>query len=127
MIFMLFIIDHNSGSILMQLPKFNLTKPPAYHWDFFVLGCTFLPCAILGLPPGNAGLVPQSPLYLCTLCMKQHIRNPTGTHHEVFTNCKEQCWSSLLQARLMFVALSSYQVLSWIPHGCLFGLLLYLV
>jgi hypothetical protein len=105
MFFMLFIIDHNVGSILMQLPKFNLTKPPAYHWDFFVLGWTFLPCTILGLPSGS-GLVPQSPLYVRTLCTKEHIRNPyTGTHHEVFTNCKEQCWSSLLQASLMFVAL----------------------
>ena len=58
MFFLLFIIDHNVSSILTQSPKFNLKKPPAYHWDFFVLGITFFPCAILGLPPGN-GLIPQ--------------------------------------------------------------------
>jgi hypothetical protein len=126
MFFILFIIDHNVGSILTQLPKFNLKKPPAYHWDFFVLGWTFLPCAILGLPPGN-GLVPQSPLYVRTLCAREHIRNPfTGAHREVFTSCEEQRWSSLAQASLMFVALSSYRILSLIPHGCLNGLLLYL-
>jgi boron transporter len=49
MFFLLFIIDHNVSSILTQSPKFNLQKPSAYHWDFFVLGLTFIPCAMLGL------------------------------------------------------------------------------
>ena len=62
MFFLLFIIDHNVSSILSQVPKYNLQKPAAYHWDFFVLGITFIPCAILGLPPGN-GLIPQAPLH----------------------------------------------------------------
>lgn len=44
--FLFFIINHNVLSILDQSPKFNLTKPPAYHWDFFVLGLAFFPCAV---------------------------------------------------------------------------------
>ena len=32
MFFLLFIIDHNVSSILTQDAKFNLQKPPAYHW-----------------------------------------------------------------------------------------------
>ena len=56
MLYLLFFIDHNISSILTQSPKYNLTKPPAYHLDFFVLGLTIIPCGLLGLPPGS-GLV----------------------------------------------------------------------
>jgi hypothetical protein len=125
MFFLLFIIDHNVSSILTQSPKFNLQKPPAYHWDFFILGVTFFPCAILGLPPGN-GLIPQAPLHCRALCTREFQTDSYGVRREVVTRCEEQRWSALGQALLMFVALSAFTVISWIPTGCLFGLLLYL-
>ncbi|CAB9531062.1 bicarbonate transporter-like protein 11 [Seminavis robusta] len=125
MFFLLFIIDHNVSSILTQSPKLNLKKPPAYHWDFFVLGITFIPCAILGLPPGN-GLIPQAPLHARALCTRKYVTDSRGVKHEVVTHCEEQRYSGLGQALLMFVALASFEVISWIPRGCLFGLFLYL-
>jgi len=125
MFFLLFIIDHNVSSIMTQSPKFNLKKPPAYHWDFFVLGITFFPCAILGLPPGN-GLIPQAPLHCRALCTRKMETDKYGVTREVVTHCEEQRWSALGQAVLMFVALSAFSVIAWIPTGCLFGLLLYL-
>jgi hypothetical protein len=90
-----------------------------------VLGLTFLPCAILGLPPGN-GLIPQAPLHCRALCTRKFETDQYGVKREVVTHCEEQRWSALGQALLMFVALSSFVVLSWIPRGCLFGLLFYL-
>ena len=126
MFFLLFIIDHNVSSILTQSPKFNLKKPPAYHWDFFILGITFIPCAILGLPPGN-GLIPQAPLHCRALCTRKIEPDPvSGVKKEVVTHCEEQRWSGLGQSLLMFVALAAFTVISWIPRGCLFGLFLYL-
>jgi boron transporter len=130
MFFLLFIIDHNVSSILTQSPKFNLKKPAAYHWDFFVLGLTFVPCALLGLPPGN-GLIPQAPLHCRALCTRQYMaidvqNNPHGPQKEVVTHCEEQRWSGLGQSLLMLAALSCFTVLSWIPRGVLFGLFLYL-
>jgi hypothetical protein len=125
MFFLLFIIDHNVSSILTQSPKFNLKKPPAYHWDFLVLGVTFFPCAILGLPPGN-GLIPQAPLHCRALCTRKYVTDEFGLKREIFTDCQEQRWSGLGQALLMFVALACFTVLSWIPRGVLFGLFLYL-
>jgi boron transporter len=125
MFFLLFIIDHNVSSILTQSPKFNLKKPSAYHWDFFIVGITFFPCAILGLPPGN-GLIPQAPLHCRALCTRKFVTDSYGVRREVVTHCEEQRWSGLGQACLMFVALSCFTVISWIPNGCLFGLLLYL-
>ncbi|KAG7339143.1 HCO3- transporter family protein [Nitzschia inconspicua] len=125
MFFLLFIIDHNVSSILTQSPKFNLKKPSAYHWDFFILGITFFPCAILGLPPGN-GLIPQAPLHCRALCTREYRTDRYGVLREVVTHCEEQRWSGLGQAALMFVALNAFVIISWIPTGCLFGLLLYL-
>ena len=125
MFFLLFIIDHNVSSILTQSPKFNLKKPAAYHWDFFVLGITFIPCAILGLPPGN-GLIPQAPLHARALCTRKYVVDDRGVKHEIVTHCEELRWSGLGQALLMFVALAAFEVISWIPRGCLFGLFAYL-
>jgi hypothetical protein len=125
MLFLLFMIDHNVSSIMTQKPKFNLKKPPTYHWDFFVLGLTFIPCAILGVPPGS-GLIPTSPLHARALCTRRFFVDDHGVEREVVIHCEEQRWSGLGQALLMFVSLVSFEVVSWIPRGCLFGLFLYL-
>ena len=124
MFFALFFIDHNVSSIMAQSPKYNLQKPPAYHWDFFVLGLTMIPCGILGVPPGN-GLIPQAPLHVRALC-KRDRQKVDGVVREVYSDCQEQRWSAFLQAALMFVALTCLVVVSWIPVGCLFGILMYL-
>jgi hypothetical protein len=125
MFFLLFIIDHNVSSILTQSPNLNLKKPPAYHWDFFVLGITFLPCAILGLPPGN-GLIPQAPLHARALSSREFFVDEHGVKQERVTHVEEQRWSGLAQATLVFVALAAFQVISWIPRGALQGVFFYL-
>ncbi|GAX23544.1 hypothetical protein FisN_14Hh279 [Fistulifera solaris] len=125
MLFLLFIIDHNVSSIMTQQTKFNLQKPPTFHWDFFVLGLTFIPCAILGIPPGS-GLIPTSPLHARALCTRRYLVDDHGVEREVVIHCEEQRWSGLGQALLMFVSLVSLKVVSWIPKGCLFGLFLYM-
>lgn len=124
MLYLLFFIDHNISSILTQAPKYNLKKPAAYHWDFFSLGVTIIPCAILGLPPGS-GLIPQAPLHTRALATREIIEKH-GVKQEVTTHVEEQRWSALGQACMMFVALSLFTVISWIPKGALFGVFLYL-
>lgn len=125
MLYLLFFIDHNISSILTQAPKFNLTKPAAFHWDFLCLGLTIIPCAILGLPPGS-GLIPQAPLHTRALASRKIVTDDNGVKHEVTVHVEEQRWSALGQACLMFVALSLFVVISWIPKGALFGVFLYL-
>ncbi len=124
MLYLLFFIDHNISSILTQAPKYNLKKPPAYHWDFFCLGLTILPCAILGLPPGS-GLIPQAPLHTRALATSKVIER-NGVKHEVTIHVEEQRWSALGQSLMMFVALSLFTVIGWIPKGALSGVYLYL-
>jgi boron transporter len=124
MLHLLFFIDHNISSILTQDPKFNLKKIPTYHWDFFCLGVTIIPCAILGLPPGS-GLIPQAPLHTKALATFVRIEED-GVVWEVVTHVEEQRFSALGQALLMFIALASFKVIACIPKSVLFGVLLYL-
>jgi hypothetical protein len=125
MLYVLFFMDHNMSSAMAQAPKYNLKKPSAYHWDFFVLGLTMIPCGFLGLPPG-CGLRPQAPLHTRALCTPVKTKTGFGAHREVVTHCEEQRWSAIFQASMMFYVLYLIKVISWIPVGCLFGALLYL-
>jgi hypothetical protein len=65
-------------------------------------------------------------LHCRALCTRKFEVDEHGVKHEVVTHCEEQRWSALGQSLLMFVALASFTVLSWIPRGVLFGLFLYL-
>ena len=54
----LFYFDHTVSAQMAQLAEFKLRKPPAYHYDLFLLGWMTLLCGLLGLPPVN-GVLPQ--------------------------------------------------------------------
>jgi boron transporter len=86
--FMLYLLDHNISSTLTESPKYNLKKPSAYHWDFFVLGLTIVPCGILGLPPGS-GLIPQAPRHARALPAKKYVEE-NGVMIEIYTQIEEQ-------------------------------------
>ncbi|KAF2762223.1 hypothetical protein EJ05DRAFT_201641 [Pseudovirgaria hyperparasitica] len=66
LLMLLFYYDHNVSSITAQARHYPLLKPGGFHWDFFLLGCTTLVSAILGLPMPN-GLVPQAPVHTDSL------------------------------------------------------------
>lgn len=44
---------------MMQAPEFNLKKPPAYNYDFALLGVITAAFGLIGLPPIN-GVLPQA-------------------------------------------------------------------
>ncbi|KAJ3150771.1 hypothetical protein HDU86_006279 [Geranomyces michiganensis] len=113
----LFYFDHNVSSLLSQRPEFNLQKPAAFNWDFFVLGLTLVPCAIFGLPACN-GLIPQAPLHVSALSK----RNKLGEVVRV----AEQRVSAFSQAIFTFAILAPplLRVASHIPRAVLAGLFL---
>ena len=53
MLLVLFFFDHNVSSLLSQSPRFNLEKPPSYHYDYAVLGLILMICGFIGVPPGK--------------------------------------------------------------------------
>ncbi|XP_027333119.1 probable boron transporter 7 [Abrus precatorius] len=75
MIASLYFFDHSVASKMAQQKEYNLQKPPAYHYDIFLLGIMTLICGVLGLPPSN-GVLPQSPMHTKSLAVlrRQLIR-----------------------------------------------------
>ncbi|KAK9470664.1 HCO3 transporter family-domain-containing protein [Dipodascopsis tothii] len=69
----LFYFDHNVSSIICQDKQYPLKKPPAFHWDFLLLGITTGLAGILGLPAPN-GLIPQAPFHTASLCVTHQVK-----------------------------------------------------
>jgi hypothetical protein len=102
MIAVLYYFDHSIASQLAQQKEFNLTKPPAFHYDLFLLGFLVLlslPCRmpsftmldrygangsnptslfgqvmVCGLIgiPPSNGVIPQSPMHTKSLATLKH-------------------------------------------------------
>lgn len=111
----LFYFDHNISSIICQGPEFDLKKPSAFHWDFFLLGITTLVSGFLGLPPPN-GLIPQAPLHTLSLVKNDHEEGPYEVVEQRLTNTAQ----GLLTIGLMTGPLLT--VLHLVPQGVLGGL-----
>lgn len=124
MLLILFFFDHNVSSIMAQDPKFNLQKPPAFHYDFVVLGASVVLCGLLGVPPGN-GLIPQAPLHVRALAVVESIDTPGGKK-EVYTAVVEKRWSNLLQSVLILLTVFMFPLLKLIPQAVLSGTFLYM-
>ncbi|GAY60061.1 hypothetical protein CUMW_199190 [Citrus unshiu] len=65
----LYFFDHSVASQLAQQKEFNLKKPSAYHYDTFLLGFMTLAFGLIGLPPSNGVLLPQSPMHTKSLAV----------------------------------------------------------
>ena len=120
MLLVLFFFDHNVSSLLSQQKRFQLEKPPSYHYDFAVLGTIFALCGFFGVPPGN-GLIPQAPLHVRALAT---IENIDGK--EVYRKVEEKRWSNFLQSALCLVTLLIMPIISMIPKAVLSGTFLYM-
>ena len=99
----LFYFDHNVSSQLAQVSEFNLQRPDAYHWDFFLLGVMTLVCGLAGLPPVN-GVLPQAPMHTRACIAVGEHTGPDGKPGFVV---REQRWTNLIQSLLCAVAMFS--------------------
>ncbi|KAI8848578.1 HCO3 transporter family-domain-containing protein [Chytridium lagenaria] len=125
----LIFFDHNVSALLSQRPEHNLKKPLTYNYDFFIVGLTMIPTALLGLPVAH-GLIPQAPLHVRALAKIRRvpsIHNPSVTV-EVWDRVAEQRWSNLAQSAMVFIVLIPpvLGLLGQIPRAVLAGLFLYM-
>jgi boron transporter len=114
------------SSLIAQGSEFPLRKPPGFHWDIFLLGCTTGLAGILGIPFPN-GLIPQAPFHTQALCVTRQVvdEKAKGGHVvRVTDHVVEQRFSNLAQGLLFLVTMSGplLVVLHLIPQGVLAGL-----
>lgn len=123
----LFVFDHNVSSLLAQEAEFKLKKPPAFHWDFFVLGICIFVTGILGIPPTN-GLIPQAPLHTKSLTVIRSVHLPEGGGHDEIVRVHEQRGSNFCQAFLIgcMCFYPFLEILALVPNSALDGLFLFM-
>jgi boron transporter len=113
------------SSLIAQGSEFPLRKPPGFHWDIFLLGCTTGLAGVLGIPFPN-GLIPQAPFHTQALCVTRQVVDEKAKGHvvRVTDHVVEQRFSNLAQGLLFLVTMSGplLVVLHLIPQGVLAGL-----
>lgn len=132
----LFFFDHNVSSLMCQSKEFNLKKPSAFHWDYFIVGLSLILTGILGIPPTN-GLIPQAPLHTKSLIVykeeKVEVENPETKEITIETKLAtdgvyEQRASNLFTSLL--IGLMCFrpflQIISLVPVAALSGLFLFM-
>jgi len=123
----LFFFDHNVSSLMAQAPEFNLRKPAAYNWDFFVVGILILVCGLLGLPFTN-GLIPQAPLHVKALATYEERHAKDGSTRIVVRQVAEQRVSNCMHALAIGLCCTPpvLKLLQTIPLSVLSGLFLFM-
>ena len=123
----LFFFDHNVSSLMAQDPEFKLRKPPAYNWDFLVIGVLILVCGLLGLPFTN-GLIPQAPLHVKALATRKAEVGDDGTVKQVVARVEEQRLSNFAHALIIGLCCLPpvLKTLQLVPLAVLSGLFLFM-
>ncbi|GAY60060.1 hypothetical protein CUMW_199190 [Citrus unshiu] len=145
----LYFFDHSVASQLAQQKEFNLKKPSAYHYDTFLLGFMTLAFGLIGLPPSNGVLLPQSPMHtkslavlktqeledLTELIMKGCKEREKGKekfdpekHIDAYlpVRVNEQRVSNLLQSLLVAASVCAMPAIKLIPTSVLWGYFAYM-
>jgi len=122
---MLFFMDQNIGSAMVNNPCNKLRKGPAYHLDMLVVALMNGFLSIFGLPWMHACL-PHSPLHVRSLADVEE-RVDQGHVYEIIVKVRETRLTGLLSNVL--IGLSIFLLpypLAYIPTAVLDGLFLYM-
>ena len=122
---MLFFMDQNIGSAMVNNPCNKLKKGPAYHLDMLVVGLMNGFLSIFGLPWMHACL-PHSPLHVRSLADVEE-RVDQGHVYEIIVKVRETRITGLFSNIL--IGLSIFLLpypLAYIPTAVLDGLFLYM-
>ncbi|CAG0898498.1 unnamed protein product [Cyprideis torosa] len=122
---LLFFMDQNITSAMVNNPCNKLKKGPAYHWDLFVVALFNGILSLLGLPWMHA-MIPHSPLHAKALADVE-TRVIEGHTQDVIIHVRETRLSSLFCQILIGLSLFMLPYpLRYIPPPVLYGLFLYM-
>ncbi|XP_032786652.2 sodium bicarbonate transporter-like protein 11 isoform X2 [Daphnia magna] len=122
---LLFFMDQNITSAMVNNPCNKLKKGPAYHWDLFVVALVTAFLSVFGLPWMHATL-PHSPLHVRGLADVEE-RVDQGHVYEIIVKVRETRLTGMISH--FFIGLSLFLLpypLAYIPTAVLDGLFLYM-
>ncbi|XP_072172841.1 solute carrier family 4 member 11-like [Diadema setosum] len=122
---LLFFMDQNITSALVNNPANKLKKGTAYHLDLFVVALVNCVVSILGLPWVHAAL-PHSPLHVRALADVEE-RVDQGHVYHIIVRVRETRLTLLLSHILIGLSVLMLPLpLQYIPTAVLYGLFLYI-
>lgn len=122
---LLFFMDQNISSAMVNNPGNRLKKGSAYHWDLLVVGAVNSFLSLFGLPWVHAAL-PHSPFHVRALADVEE-RVDRGHVFEIIVKVRETRLSGLLSSCLIALSLLMLPTpLTLIPTSVLDGLFLFM-
>ncbi|ESO01913.1 hypothetical protein HELRODRAFT_65855 [Helobdella robusta] len=121
---LLFFMDQNTASAIVNSPDNRLKKGPAYHWDLVVIAIINAILSFLGLPMVH-GALPHSPLHVRAMADKED-RVYQGRVHLKIVSVRETRVTGILSHILIGLSVHFIDKLQSIPRPVLDGLFLYL-
>ncbi|XP_041360225.1 sodium bicarbonate transporter-like protein 11 isoform X2 [Gigantopelta aegis] len=122
---LLFFMDQNISSALVNNPNNKLKKGAAYHWDLFVVAIINGFLSLFAFPWVHAAL-PHSPLHVRALADVEE-RVDQGHVHQIVVSVRETRLTGIVSH--VMIGLSMFllpEPMSYIPRAVLDGLFLYL-
>jgi len=122
---LLFFMDQNISSAMVNNPQNKLKKGPAYSWDLMIIGLLNGGLSFYGLPMVH-GALPHSPLHVRALAdVEDYVEQ--GHVYQKIVFVRETRLTAIISH--VFIGLSLFLLpypLSYIPRAVLDGLFLYL-
>lgn len=122
---LLFFMDQNIASSIVNSPRNRLRKGPAYHLDLLVIALINAVLSVAGLPWIH-GALPHSPLHVRALAdIEEHVDN--GHLKEIVVHVRETRLTTLTSHILIAVSILMLpSPLDYIPIPVLYGLFMFL-
>ncbi|XP_077981270.1 solute carrier family 4 member 11-like [Glandiceps talaboti] len=122
---LLFFMDQNISSALVNSPLNKLKKGSAYHLDLFVVAILNLALSVFGLPWVHAAL-PHSPLHVRALADVEE-RVDQGHVQTIIVRVRETRLTAIFSHVLIGLSFLMVPIpLQYIPQAVLYGLFLYI-
>lgn len=121
---MLFFIDQNVSSMLVNKIENKLRKGPGYYLDLVVVSVIIIVQSILGLPWTHAAL-PHSPLHARQLADVEEYEDH-GRRYERVVKSRETRWTGFMTHVLVGLSILAKNALKQIPLAVLYGFFLFL-
>ncbi|KAL3878327.1 hypothetical protein ACJMK2_030690 [Sinanodonta woodiana] len=121
---LLFFMDQNIASALVNAPHNKIKKGTAYHWDLLIIGVINGVLSLFAFPWIHAAL-PHSPLHVRALADVEE-RVDQGHIYQIVVKVRETRMTSIISTVMIGLSLLILPYLAYIPTPVLYGLFLYL-
>ncbi|KAL5103264.1 Sodium bicarbonate transporter-like protein 11 [Taenia crassiceps] len=123
---LLFFMEQNIASVIVNSPSNKLKKGTSYHWDLFVVGVINTLLSLFGLPWVH-GALPQSPMHVRSLADMEERITVGNNVQQIVARVRETRITAILAHIGIGLSILMLPIpLTYIPRPVLAGLFVYM-